>query len=79
MTRTEIFDTLKEVISMVKPKLDLTKVSEDSALVTDLGFDSLSMLMISLGIENKFNFRFDDKVRLETVKQVIDLIEAAQQ
>jgi len=76
MTRTEIFDGLKETLAMVKPKLDLSTVTEDSMLVTDLGLDSLSMLLLSLGIEKQFNFRFDDQIRLENVKQVIDQIEA---
>lgn len=77
MTRSEIFEGLKETLTMVKPKLDLGKVSEDSSLVTDLGIDSLSMLLMSLGIEKRFNFRFDDKVRMETVGQVIDAIETS--
>ena len=57
MTREEIMSGLKEVMALVKPKLDLSTISEESDLITDLGVDSLSMLMLSLGIENKFGIQ----------------------
>lgn len=75
MTREEILSTLKEVVAIVKPKLDLSKVSESSNLVTDLGIDSLSMLLLSLGIENKFGFQFTEQKPFQTVGDVIDYIE----
>jgi len=66
---------LKEVITLVKPKLDLAKVSESSNLVTDMGIDSLSMLLLSLGVENKFGFQFAEQKPFQTVGEVIDYIE----
>lgn len=77
MTREEIFDGLKEVIGTVKPKLDINSVSESSKLTSDLGIDSLSMLLVSLAIETKFGFQFASQKPFETVGEVIDYIESA--
>lgn len=77
MTREDIFNGLKEVISLVKPKLDLSKVTESSNLITDLGIDSLSMLLLSLGTESKFGFQFAEQKPFQTVAEVIDYIEKA--
>lgn len=66
---------LKEVITLAKPKLDLSGVSEESNLTTDLGIDSLSMLLLSLAIENKFNIRMSVQKPFQTVSEVIDAIE----
>jgi len=74
MTKEEIFEGLKEVISTVKPKLDLSGVNMDSSLSTELGIDSLSMLLMSLAIENKFQFQFSSQTVFQTVGQVVDCI-----
>ena len=75
MTREEIFSGLKEVIAVIKPNLDLSKVSMDSNLVSDLGIDSLSMLLLSLATEQKFNFQFQSQAPFQTVAEVVDHIE----
>lgn len=77
MTREEIMAGLKEVLAMVKPKLDQSVIKEDASLVRDLGIDSLSMLLMSLGIENKFGFQFQTQKPFENVSEVIDYIEKA--
>lgn len=77
MTREEIMAGLKEVLSMVKPKLDQTVITDDASLVRDLGIDSLSMLLMSLGIENKFGFQFQTQKPFEKVSEVVDYIEKA--
>ena len=74
MTKEEILEGLKEVISGIKPKLDLTNVTMDSSLSTELGIDSLSMLLMSLAIENKFDFQFSTQEIFRTVGQVVDCI-----
>lgn len=77
MTREEILKGLKEIFALAKPKLDPDRVVETANLVTDLEIDSLSMLLISLGIENRFGFRFATRKPFQTVAQVIDYIEGA--
>ena len=77
MTREEIMAGLKEILSMVKPKLDQTTITEDAKLATDMGIDSLSMLLLSLAIENKFGFQFTNAKPFEKVADVIDYIQDA--
>lgn len=77
MTREEIFNGLKEVFSTVKPKLNPDTIKIDANLISDLGIDSLSMLLMSLAIENKFNFQFSTQKPFQTVSEVVDYIEKA--
>ena len=75
MTREQVFDGLKEVISVIRPNTDLSNVSLDSQLVRDLGIDSLSMLLLSLAVEEKFQMRFPDGAPAPTtVAEVCDAV-----
>ena len=74
MTAEEIMNGLKEVLTLVRPSIDVTSVSPASRLIEDLGLDSLSMLLMSLGIENKFSIRFEGSPQLRTVQDVIDYV-----
>ena len=75
MTRTEIFNSLKDILWQIRPSIDQSQVSEDSFLVRDLGLDSLTVMLLSLAIENKYGFRFEGAPQFTTVAQVIDHIE----
>ena len=78
MSRETVFEGLKEIIANVKPKLDLSTVGYDSKLVSELGIDSLSMLLLSLAAENKFHLEFASSANpFETVGEVCDYIVAA--
>ncbi|MBR4735273.1 MAG: acyl carrier protein [Bacteroidales bacterium] len=78
MTRQEVFDGLKEVISVIRPNTDLTNVSFDTPLITGLGIDSLSMMLLSLAVEEKFKMRFPDGAPIPTtVGEVCDAVIAA--
>ena len=75
MTDIEIFEGLKEVLAVMKPHLDTSKATLESNLVRDLGIDSLSMLLMSLALENKFNVTFDTtKAPFVTVGEVVNYI-----
>ena len=74
MTKEEILSRLCEIISLVKPNMDLSGVSFESSLTTDLGIDSLSMLLMSLAIEEKFNMRFENTATFQTVGDICDYI-----
>lgn len=76
MTEIEIFDALKEIIHTIKPGMELDKVTMDSTLVYDLGIDSLSILLLSLAIEKKFDFTFDGVPPFKTVGDVVEHIAA---
>ena len=75
MTRTDIFNSLKDILWQIRPSIDLTQVSEDSQLVRDLGLDSLTVMLLSLAIENKYGFRFEGAPQFKSVGEVIDHIE----
>ena len=77
MTRNDIFESLKDIVWQIRPSIDLTKIAEDSLLVRDLGLDSLTILLLSLAVENKYGFKFEGTPRFETVSEVIDYIEKA--
>ena len=78
MTKQEVFDGLKEIISAMRPQTDLTNVSYDTELVRELGIDSLFMILLSLAVEEKFQMRFPDGAAAPTtVGEVCDSVLAA--
>lgn len=72
--QNEFLEGLKDVLKMVRPNTDPNTVKMDSRLLEDLGLDSLSMLLVSLGIEKKYEMRFDKSVQLKTVQDVVDAV-----
>ena len=76
MEKEKIFDELKGILKQIKPSADFNKINEDSQLVRDAGLDSLTILLLSLAIENKFGFKFDGNPKFTTVGEVIDYISA---
>ena len=76
MQREDILEEIKEILKLIKPSMDLSKVTEESQLVRDVGLDSLTILLLSLAIENKFGFKFDGNPKFTTVGEVLDYIGA---
>lgn len=76
MTREDIFAGLKEILTLIKPSMDLSSVNESSQLVRDVGLDSLTIMLLSLAVENKFQFKFEGTPKFNTVGEVIDYISA---
>lgn len=76
MEREKIFEGLKEILKAIKPSADFTDINDNSQLVRDVGLDSLTILLLSLAIENKFGFKFDGSPKFTTVGEVIDYISA---
>lgn len=74
MQRENIFEGLKEILKLIKPSMDLSAVNEESQLVRDVGLDSLTILLLSLAVENKFGFKFEGQPKFNTVGEVIDYI-----
>ena len=60
MTREEVFAGLKEVLTVLRPHTDLSNVTYETELVCGLGIDSLTMMLLSLAVEEKFKMRFPD-------------------
>ncbi|MBQ9509368.1 MAG: acyl carrier protein [Bacteroidales bacterium] len=76
MKREATLNELKEILILIKPSMNLSSVTEDSQLVRDVGLDSLTILLLSLDVENKFGFKFEGTPKFETVGEVIDYISA---
>lgn len=74
MERTDIYSKLKEILGKIKPSADLSKVSDDTQLVSDLGLDSLTILLMALAIEKEFGIHFENNPRFDTIGQVVDYI-----
>ena len=74
MERENIFNELKEILKLIKPSADFSTINDDSQLVRDVGLDSLTILLLSLAIENKFGFKFEGNPKFTTVGEVIDFI-----
>ncbi|MDO4851885.1 MAG: acyl carrier protein [Clostridia bacterium] len=72
-----IFDRLLKVFKQVMPYADTARITPDSALILDLHIDSVTLLMLVLGIEDEFGVRFDnlDNTAFNTVGDVIAYIE----
>ncbi|MCQ2265440.1 MAG: phosphopantetheine-binding protein [Bacteroidales bacterium] len=74
MKAEECIDGLKEIMHNINPKADLSNVDLNTNLVNDLGLNSLSMLMMALAIEDKFNIRFDNPEPFTTVGDICTYI-----
>lgn len=71
-----MLDKLKEILSKVLPDVDMSIVTENTKLIDDLGFDSLALMMMSMEIEDAFDFKFTEFVRFETVGDVCGYLES---
>ncbi len=67
-------EKLKEIIERAVPDADISSVTRESKLIEDLGFDSLALMMMAMGIEEKFGYRFTEFVKFETVGDVYDFL-----
>jgi acyl carrier protein len=71
-----MFERLKVVLEKILPDVDMSGVSEDTKLVDELNFDSLALMMMSMEIEDAFNFKFTEFVKFETVGDVCGYLES---
>ena len=69
-----IIDDLKQIVKKTAPKVNVDNMTEDSRLLEDLRLDSLSVLMMSMGVEEFYVIHFDEFVPFKTVKDVIDYL-----
>ena len=71
-----MLEKLKEILIKVIPGVDVDSVTKDTRLVDDLGFDSLALMMMSMEIEDTFDFRFTEFVQFETVGDACAYLES---
>ena len=70
-----MLDKLKEIMQNVVPGTDLSAVTMDTRLQADLGLNSLSVMLLAMGVEDAFGIRFDEAGNLMTVGDVCDYIQ----
>lgn len=75
----EIFESVKEVI-IAQLDVDAEKVKMESALVADLGADSLDLVEVIMALEEKFELEIEDEdaEKIATVEDIIKYIENRQ-
>ena len=71
-----VFEKLKEIFGRVMPLCYPATIKMDSVLATDLGVDSLNMMLLAITVEDEFKIRFNSDAKLETVKDIVDYVEA---
>ena len=71
-----MLDKVKEILEKSFPDIDISTVTEDTKLVEELGFDSLSFMMMAMEIEDTFGFRFKEMVKFETVGDACRYLES---
>ena len=69
-----MLERLKPILKKVAPEISLEEINEKTRLIDDLAFDSLSLMLLSLEIEEEFGFRFEESVSLRTVGEVCEYI-----
>ena len=75
MSREDVLNGLKEVLSVIRPATDLAGVGYETELSRGLGLDSLSMLLLALATEEKFGMKFPDGEAMPTtVGEVCDAV-----
>ena len=67
-------EKLKSIFERVVPDKDFSTVTRESRLIEDLGFESLALMMMAMGIEDAFGYRFTEFVKFETVGDVYDFL-----
>lgn len=77
MSRDQIISGLKDLLRQQKQlKADIDALNEDTRL-SQVGFDSISILDFIYDVESRFNVRTEiaDLVRMDRVKDLIDHLE----
>lgn len=69
-----MLEVLKKWMAEVMPEIDTSNVTEESRLVEDLHFDSLSIMMLAMKIEDEYDMCFDEPMTFKTVGEVIDFL-----
>ena len=67
-----VFDTIKEIICE-QLEVDESMITEDAAITSDLGADSLDLVDLAMSIEDEFEIELSDDA-LEKIKTVGDLV-----
>ena len=68
-------EQLTEILKRAFPDMNTDNITRESRLIEDLGFDSMALIMLSMELEETFDFRFKEFVKFETAGDVCDYLE----
>ena len=78
MTREEIIEKIRTVISDCFPEMEGLQIEEDTVINTDTGIDSMGFVLIICKLEALFDVRIPERQwkKLATMGDVADAIES---
>ena len=76
MTRQEVLEKTKKVISDCFPDMDVQALQEDSVINTETAIDSMGFVLVSCKLEALFNVKIPERQwsKLQTLGDVVDAI-----
>lgn len=69
-----IFDKLIEILKRIMPQIDTSGINMDSSLTTDVGIDSLNLMLLAITVEDEFGVHFDSTQELKTVGDICEFV-----
>ncbi len=70
-----MLEELKSIIKEACPEINVSEITEDTMLFSDLGIDSLRMVLVIIEIENHFGLNIDNFPSLKTVDDLANFVE----
>lgn len=70
-----IFDKLIDILGRIMPQVDTSRINMDSVLTTDIGIDSLNLMLLAITVEDEFKVQFDSTAELKTVGDIVSFVE----
>lgn len=70
-----VLETLKDIIKDADATIDVSTITTDCKLVEDLNIDSLTVAMISVELEERYDIEIDVNRKFVTVGDVCGYIE----
>ena len=76
MTRQEVLEKTKKVISDCFPDMDVDALTEDSVINTETAIDSMGFVLVICKLEALFNVKIPERqwAKLQTLGDVADAI-----
>ena len=76
MTRQEVLEKTKKVISDCFPDMDVQSLTEDSVINTETAIDSMGFVLVICKLEALFNVKIPERqwAKLQTLGDVVDAI-----
>ena len=76
MTRQEVLEKTKKVISDCFPDMDVNALTEDSIINTETAIDSMGFVLVICKFEALFNVKIPERqwAKLQTLGDVVDAI-----